>query len=47
VSCTYDLGSNSFISKPVTLPGLVEVTKALSHYWFQVVRLPAAAEETP
>ena len=38
----YDLGSNSFISKPITLTELVEVTRVIGQYWFEVVRLPAA-----
>lgn len=38
----YELGSNSFISKPITLAELVDVTRVLGEYWFQVVRLPAA-----
>jgi CheY-like chemotaxis protein len=36
----YELGSNSFISKPITLAELVDVTKVLGQYWFQIVRLP-------
>ena len=39
---TYDLGSNSFISKPITLPKLVEVMTVLGQYWFQIVTLPEA-----
>ncbi|HEY9850073.1 MAG TPA: response regulator [Leptolyngbyaceae cyanobacterium] len=35
----YDLGANSFIAKPVTFEGLVEVMKSLCHYWFDVVSL--------
>ncbi len=34
---TYDLGVNSFITKPVTFEGLVEVVKMLGKYWFQIV----------
>lgn len=40
---TYDLGANSYITKPVTFDGLVEVMRTLSYYWFQVVRLPMPA----
>ncbi|MBI4876755.1 MAG: response regulator [Acidobacteria bacterium] len=36
----YDLGVNSFIIKPVTFQSLVEVTLALSRYWFEIVELP-------
>ena len=37
---TYDLGVNSFITKPVTFGGLVELVKTLTHYWFELVTLP-------
>jgi len=37
---SYDLGVNSFITKPVTFEGLVETMKTLSVYWFQLVELP-------
>jgi CheY-like chemotaxis protein len=37
---TYDLGVNSFITKPVTFAGLVDVMKALGRYWFEIVELP-------
>ncbi|MEG4025033.1 MULTISPECIES: response regulator [unclassified Microcoleus] len=36
----YRLGANSFISKPVTFEGLLEVMKTLCEYWFEVVSLP-------
>ncbi|HBU69003.1 MAG TPA: two-component system response regulator [Elusimicrobia bacterium] len=37
---TYDFGVNSFISKPVTFAGLVEIMKSLIKYWFEIVELP-------
>jgi CheY-like chemotaxis protein len=37
---SYDLGANSFISKPVTFQGLVEVMRGLGRYWFDIVELP-------
>ncbi|HSI33270.1 MAG: response regulator [Phycisphaerae bacterium] len=37
---SYDLGVNSFITKPVTFDGLVGVMKALGRYWFEIVELP-------
>jgi CheY-like chemotaxis protein len=37
---SYDLGANSFISKPVTFQGLVEVMRGLGTYWFDIVELP-------
>lgn len=36
---TYGLGVNSFITKPVTFEGLVEVVKTLATYWLQIVEL--------
>jgi CheY-like chemotaxis protein len=38
---TYDLGVNSFISKPVTFEGLAAVTQTLAGYWFELVALPS------
>jgi CheY-like chemotaxis protein len=37
---SYDLGVNSFITKPVSFDGLVFVMTTLAHYWFQIVKLP-------
>lgn len=37
---SYNLGVNSYITKPVSFEGLVEVMKALSMYWFKIVQLP-------
>jgi CheY-like chemotaxis protein len=39
---TYDLGVNSFITKPVTFDGLVNVMRTLGTYWFEIVELPPA-----
>jgi len=36
----YDLGANSFITKPVKFDALVEVMRALGRYWFEIVELP-------
>ena len=38
---SYDLGANSYITKPVTFQGLAEAMKALSIYWFEIVKLPS------
>jgi CheY-like chemotaxis protein len=40
---TYALGANSFITKPVTLTGLVDVMRTLARYWFDTVELPGGA----
>jgi CheY-like chemotaxis protein len=37
---TYDLGVNSFISKPVTFEALVKIMRTLGKYWFEIVELP-------
>jgi CheY-like chemotaxis protein len=37
---TYDLGVNSFITKPVTFEGLVGVMRTLGRYWLEIVELP-------
>jgi CheY-like chemotaxis protein len=41
---SYDLGVNSFITKPVTFDGLVNVMKTLGKYWFEIVELPPPHE---
>jgi two-component system response regulator len=40
IAKTYDLGVNSFITKPVTFTALVEVMQTWSRYWFEIVDLP-------
>ena len=37
---SYDLGVNSFITKPVSFDGLVDVVKTLGTYWLGIVKLP-------
>jgi CheY-like chemotaxis protein len=41
---SYDSGASSFISKPVTFEGLVDVMKGLGRYWFEIVNLPREHE---
>jgi CheY-like chemotaxis protein len=38
---SYELAANSFISKPVTFAGLVDVMRDIGHYWLEIVDLPA------
>jgi CheY-like chemotaxis protein len=38
----YDLGVSSFIVKPVSFQGLVDITRTFSRYWFEIVELPRA-----
>jgi two-component system response regulator len=37
---SYDCGASSYITKPVTFEGLVDVIKTLGKYWVEVVELP-------
>ena len=37
---SYDLGVNSFITKPVTFNGLAEAMRVMAQYWFEIVELP-------
>jgi two-component system response regulator len=36
----YDLGAASYISKPVTFGGLVQLMQAIGRYWIEFVELP-------
>ena len=37
---TYELGANSFITKPMNFAALVEVMRTIGKYWFEIVELP-------
>jgi two-component system, response regulator len=39
---TYDLGVNSFITKPVSFEQLSEVIATMGQYWLEIVELPTA-----
>ncbi len=41
IARTYDLGVNSFITKPVTFGGLLDAVRALNDYWLNSVQLPS------
>ncbi|MDB6064309.1 MAG: two-component response regulator [Pedosphaera sp.] len=43
IARVYELGANSFISKPVAFNSLVSVMKSIGEYWFRVVLLPLKA----
>lgn len=43
VARSYSSGASSFITKPVTFEGLVNVARSLNEYWFDTVRLPGDA----
>lgn len=38
----YELGGNSFITKPSSFKDLVEVTQVINQYWFGVAATPSA-----
>lgn len=40
VSRAYQLGANSYITKPVTYDGLVSLMQSLKQYWLQTVAVP-------
>jgi len=37
---TYEMGGNSFITKPAGFEGLVSMAENLTRYWLETVRLP-------
>ena len=37
---TYNLSAASYITKPVTFEGLVQVMRIVGRYWFEIVELP-------
>jgi CheY-like chemotaxis protein len=43
IARSYQLGVNSFITKPVTFSGLVEAMNVLGRYWLEIVELPPVA----
>ena len=40
VTLCHDLGANSFVTKPATFGGLVEVMSTIARYWLETVELP-------
>lgn len=45
IDTSYQLGANSYISKPFGLDGLVGVVASICHYWFSVSALPSTSDE--
>jgi two-component system response regulator len=41
---SYNVGANSYITKPITFDGLVKVIKTLKDYWLEIVELPSIGE---
>jgi CheY-like chemotaxis protein len=44
VLLAYQLGANSFVTKPAAFEALVSTLQMLTRYWLQVVELPPSAE---
>jgi len=40
INFSYDMGVNSYVTKPVTFRDLVDMMETLSKYWFELVELP-------
>lgn len=43
---SYELGVNSYITKPVTFASFMDMIQTLGKYWFEVVELPSSRPET-
>ncbi|MFZ0693053.1 MAG: response regulator [Alphaproteobacteria bacterium] len=43
---TYDLGANSFITKPGTFDKLVKMVGVIENYWAKIVQLPPLTRST-
>ncbi len=40
VGFSYDVGANSYVTKPTTFRALVDLMNTLSKYWFELAELP-------
>lgn len=43
---TYDLSAASYITKPVTFDGLLDVIRTVGKYWLEIVELPDNGDDT-
>src|SRR3954451_5788753 len=46
ITRTYNLSASSYITKPVTFEGLIDVIRVLGRYWLEIVQLPDNGDET-
>jgi CheY-like chemotaxis protein len=44
IARSYDLGANSFVSKPAEISLFNSTVRELGHYWFELVALPPTVE---
>jgi two-component system response regulator len=42
ILAAYNLNVNCYITKPVDFEQFIGVVKSIEHFWFSVVKLPAA-----
>jgi len=47
IRACYEAGANSYIRKPVDLPGFMAAIQRLQDYWMEVVILPVAPDRAP
>lgn len=40
IAKTYSHYANCYITKPVDLPGFIEIVKSIEDFWFTIVKLP-------
>ena len=45
IAQTYSLSASSYITKPVTFEGLLEVIRVLGKYWLEIVHLPEGSDD--
>jgi len=43
IAASYTAGANSFISKPVTFEGLLDIVRGLKLYWGDITQLPPSS----
>ena len=42
ILAAYNLHVNCYVTKPVDLDQFIHVVKSIEHFWFSIVKLPAA-----
>ena len=47
IAQTYSLSASSYIMKPVTFEGLLDVVRVLGRYWLEIVQLPENGDDSP
>ncbi len=46
IAHSYSLSASSYIMKPVTFEGLLEVIRVLGKYWLEIVQLPETSDDS-